>query len=76
MMEPAILKEMNNPDSPLHIGGIGNFLQPLCEKFSDNEMDILGWISSRGWKPNEKFCAECAEFYEKGFAWKFPSGRK
>lgn len=75
MLEPAILKEMKNPDSPLHIGGIGNFLQPLCEKFSEDEMDILGWIASRKWKPNENFCAACAEFYEKGWAWKFPSSR-
>ncbi|MCD9188363.1 MAG: hypothetical protein LUM44_18240 [Pyrinomonadaceae bacterium] len=75
MLEPAILKEMKNPDSQFHIGGIGNFLQPLCEKFSEDEMDILGWISSRKWKPNEKFCAACAGLYEKGLAWKFPSSR-
>lgn len=76
MMEPAILKEMNNPDSPLHIGGIGNFLQPLCEKFSEDEMNIRAWISSRGWKPNEKFCVECAELYHQGLAWKFSSQRQ
>lgn len=76
MMEPAILKELNNPDSLLHIGGLGSSMQPLCEKFSDNEMNILGWVSSRGWKPNDEFCAECAELYEKGLAWKFLSGRK
>lgn len=76
MLEPAILKEMNNPDSPLHISGIGNFMQPLCEKFSEDEMDILGWVSNRKWKPNEKFCAACAGLYEKGWAWKFPTSRK
>lgn len=76
MLEPAILKESNNSESQFHIGGIGNFMQPLCGKFSEDEMDILGWISSRKWKPNEKFCAACAEFYEKGLAWKFPSMRK
>ncbi len=75
MMEPAILKEIKNPDSPFHIGGIGNFMQPLCEKFGEDEMDILGWIPSRQWKPNEKFCAVCAGFYEKGLAWKYPSAR-
>lgn len=76
MQIPAILKEMNISDSPFHIGGIGNFMQPLCGKFAGNEMDILGWVSSRGWKPNEEFCAECSEFYKKGLAWKFPYARK
>lgn len=76
MQTPAILKELNNPGSQLHIGGIGDFMQPLCKKFSENEMDILGWISSRGWQPNEKFCLECAELYEQGLARKFPSQKK
>ncbi|HMS39914.1 MAG TPA: hypothetical protein PKE69_06800 [Pyrinomonadaceae bacterium] len=76
MQEPSILKERNNPESLEHIGGLGNFMQPLCKKFSDDEMDIIGWVSSRGWKPNDKFCRECAELYEKGLAWKFPSGRE
>ena len=76
MQEPAILKELNNPESLLHIGGIGNFMQPLCEKFAEDEMDILGWVSSRGWHPNENFCRECAELYEKGRARKFPFARE
>lgn len=44
-------------------------MNPLCEKFAEDEMDIFGWISSRGWQPNENFCLECAELYEKGWAW-------
>lgn len=76
MMEPAILKELNNSDSPFHIGGIGNFLEPLCKKFTEEEMNIRAWISNRGWKPNEKFCSECAELYQQGLAWKFSSSRK
>lgn len=76
MQTPAMLKELNNPDSSFHIGGIGSFMQPLCEKFSEDEMDILGWISSRNWSPDEKFCVKCAEFYKKGAAWKFLSQRK
>lgn len=72
---PAILKELNVPDSVLHIGGVLSFMQPLCEKFSEDEADILGWVSSREWNPNEKFCRECAEFYQKGWAWKPPSAR-
>ena len=76
MQEPAILKEMNNPDSPLHIGGLGNFMKPLCEKFSEDEMDILAWVSSRGWSPGENFCRECAELFEKGLAWKFSTARE
>ena len=76
MQAPSILKEMNNPESLQHIGGIGNFMQPLCGKFPEDEMDILGWVSSRGWKPNEKFCRECAGLYEKGLEWKFSSARK
>lgn len=50
-------------------------MHPLCKKFSEDEMEIIGWISSRSWHPNEKFCAECAEFYEKDSAWKQPSSR-
>lgn len=75
MQSPSILKELNNPDSPLHIGGLENFLQPLCENFSEDEMDILGWVSRRGWMPNEKFCRECAGLYKDGTGWKFPSQR-
>lgn len=76
MQTPAILKEIKNPDSPFHIGGIGSFMQPLCEKFSENEMNILGWVSSRGWQPDDEFCPKCSEFYEKGVAWKLPSQRQ
>jgi hypothetical protein len=72
---PSILKESNNPDAPLHIGGVLSFMQPLCKKISDDEMDLTGWISSRGWTPNESFCPECTEFYQRGLAWKFPSAR-
>jgi len=72
---PAILKELNNSEPTLHIGGILNFTEPLCEGISENEVDILGWISSRNWQPNEKFCSRCAELYKKGLAWKMPSSR-
>ena len=57
-----MLKELDNPDAPLHIGG-RNFMQPLCEKFTEDETEIYGWVSSRGWKPNEKFCAKCSELF-------------
>lgn len=73
---PAILNEINNHESNLHIGGLLSWHEPLCKKFSEDELDILGWISSRDWMPNEKFCAECAELYKKGSAWKFPSARE
>jgi len=76
MQSPSLLKEINHPDAPFHIGGIGNFMQPLCEKLSEDEMEIVGWVSSRGWNPNEKFCFECAELYKNGAAWKFPFQRK
>lgn len=76
MQSLAILKESKNPDSPLHIGGIGSFMQPLCEKLPEDEMDIRGSVTNRGWKPNEEFCVKCAELYEKGLAWKFPSQRE
>lgn len=76
MQSPSILKESKNPDSPFHIGGIGSFMQPLCENFTEDETDLTGWISSRDWMPNERFCAECAELYRNDSAWKFPSGRE
>lgn len=72
---PAILKELNKPESYLHIGGLLSWHEPLCKKFTEDEMNILGWISSRDWMPDEKFCFACAEFYRKGSAWKFPSAR-
>ena len=72
---PSILKELKNPDSVLHIGGILSGDEPLCKKFTDREMDLIGWVS-RDWHPNEKFCRECAELYEKGSAWKPPSARQ
>lgn len=65
---PSILKESKNLDSPFHIGGVGNFMQPLCEKLTEDETEIDGWISSRGWKPNEKFCAKCSGLYD---PWKY-----
>lgn len=73
---PSILKELNNPESLLHIGGVLSGDEPLCKRNSGDEMDLVGWVSSRSWNPNEKFCPECAELYEKGSAWKFSSQRK
>jgi hypothetical protein len=68
---PAVLKELNNPGSLKHIGGVWNFMQPLCEKFSGDEMDIVGWISRRDQKiPRENVCCECFELYARGLAWK------
>lgn len=76
MQSPSILKELRNPGSPLHIGGIGSVMQTLCEKFSEVDANLIGWISSHDWKPNEKFCTKCAELYEQGLAWKFPWSRE
>ncbi len=73
---PAILKELKNPDSVLHIGGILSGDEPLCSKFSRYESDLVGWVSSRGWNPDEKFCEECAELYKQGEAYLIKSKRK
>lgn len=71
---PPIFKEINNPDSPLHLGRVlGKGLEPLCGKLPESELDLIAWVSSRGWSPNENYCKECAELYRKGLAWKFPS---
>lgn len=70
---PPIFKEVNNPDSPHHIGRLLNGLEPLCKKFSESEMDLIGWVSSRGWNPGENYCAECAELYKQGLAWTIAS---
>ena len=76
MQEPAILKELNNPEAPFHIGRIGSFMEPLCKKLSEDETDILGWITRRDQTiPRENICPECFEFYERGLAWKPPSAR-
>lgn len=73
---PPIFKEINNPDAPLHIGRLLDGDKPLCKKIPGSEMDLVGWVSSRGWSPNSHYCSECAELYEKGLAWRFPSSDK
>lgn len=70
---PPIFKEINNPDSPRHIGRILSGLEPLCKKFPESEMDLIAWVSSRGWNPGENYCSECAGLYRQGLAWKLSS---
>ncbi len=68
---PAVLKELNNPDSLIHVGGVWNFMQALCEKISEDEMNIIGWIERRDQNiPRENLCSECFELYAQGLAWK------
>jgi hypothetical protein len=68
---PPIFKEVNNPDAPQHLGRVFGDLSPLCKKLPASEMDLIAWVSSRGWRPGENYCSECAELYNKGLAWKF-----
>lgn len=70
---PPIFEEVNNPDAPRHLGRFLGGMKPLCGKFPESEMDLIAWVSSRGWNPGDNYCAECAELYRKGLAWKFPS---
>jgi len=73
---PAVLKELNNPDSLIHIGGVLSFMEPLCKQLTDDETDILGWITIRHQAvPRENACPACLELYEQGLAWKPPSAR-
>lgn len=60
------LKELNNPDSLIHVGSVHNFLQPICRKFSENEMDILGWLNRRQPISPETACPECLELHLQG----------
>lgn len=60
------LKELDNPDSPIHIGSLFNFMQLICQKFSENEMDILGWLNRRQPIPPETACPECLELHLQG----------
>ena len=74
---PAVLKELNKSYPVLHIGGVLSFMEPLCKKLSDDETDILGWITNRHQTiPRENVCPECFELYEQGLAWKPPSAHK
>lgn len=60
------LKEYNNPDSLIHIGSVHNFMQPICQKFSEDEMDILGWLNRRQPISSETACPECLELHMQG----------
>ena len=62
----ARLKEFNNPESPIHVGSFYNFMQPICQKFSENEMDILGWLNRRQPISPETACPECLELHLQG----------
>lgn len=70
---PPIFKEISDPDAPLHLGAVLGGCEPLCGSRPENEMDLIGWVSTRGWSPNERFCPECAERYRRGRAWNPPS---
>ncbi|MGI9055350.1 MAG: hypothetical protein ACR2F2_06050 [Pyrinomonadaceae bacterium] len=39
---PTVLKEVSNPDLPLHIGGILSGDEPMCKKISECEKDLIG----------------------------------
>ena len=62
----SCLKELNNPDSLIHVGSFFNFMEPICQKFSEDEADILGWLNRRQPIAPETACPECLELHLQG----------
>jgi len=60
------LKEFNDPDSLIHIGSVFNFMEPICQRFSEDEMDILGWLNRQQMISPETACPECLELHMQG----------
>jgi len=64
-----ILKDKS--DTKRHIGSIFNFMQPICGKFTEDQMDILSWIAHPYQSiSSDGICPECFDFYQQGKAYK------